>query len=283
MSRLYERLRQLPESDLAFVVRTVVKRRSDHDRIVELVRDKPDFLDTMLDDDALFQRVVEDREALLQVSPFLLFTILLRRARRDLEQSIFTVEVGSAGRLPVFDAREAARLLADPELLHYLAELLASFLRNRTVTFYVRRGRSLVRQSFSDLDIDDLMTMSGLVPDEQRFHIYRRIADLCLFLTGIFPEHLVLGTSPSRPRPGGGGKSPRRLEEVEEIGREYYGKVAQEGEAELLGLAVILRRLADQFTLARKPLNLIAQRYIPFQRQAWFGGPGDLAPGPAAG
>src|SRR5690606_40024132 len=62
----------------------------------------------------------ETPEAVLQVSPYLLFTVLLRRAQRDLRARKFTMEIGSQGTLPVFDADAAADLLEDVAVRDYL-------------------------------------------------------------------------------------------------------------------------------------------------------------------
>jgi hypothetical protein len=43
----------LTESDLRFVVETVATRRRDHDHIVDLVRNKEDLLESMLEDPKL--------------------------------------------------------------------------------------------------------------------------------------------------------------------------------------------------------------------------------------
>src|SRR5690606_27549591 len=122
------------DADLHFIVTSVTSRRTDYDKIVEIIRDKPDLIDVLLDDPRLAERLDAQQPLLLQVSPFLLFAILLRRAHRELKESIFTMEVGSQGRLPVFDAREAASLLDDGELRTYLADMLSSFTRTDTAT-----------------------------------------------------------------------------------------------------------------------------------------------------
>jgi len=76
----------LTESDLRFVVETVATRRRDYDHIVDLVRDKEDLLDPMLEDPRLSGRLFREAEALVRVSPHLLFSIFLRRLRRELRR-----------------------------------------------------------------------------------------------------------------------------------------------------------------------------------------------------
>lgn len=263
-----DRLARLSEQDVHFLVTSVVRRRSDYEHIANIVRDKPDLLDVMLDDPALAERLEADQAVLLQISPFLLFHILIRRAHRDLREKVFTVEVGHDGRLPIFDAREAASLLDDHHIRTYLAEMLSSFTRTETATVVFKGRRGFVRRTYSDLSVDDMIELSGMVEESSRFPFFKRVADVCLFLTGMFPEHLIAratGDGIRRVRKHG----QRSLADYEELGKEFYQKAAElhAGDENLTG---IFKILADAFTLARKPLSLIAQQYVPQQRREWF-------------
>ena len=70
---------KLSDSDLRFVVQTVATSRRDHDHIVNLIRDKEDLIEPMLEDPKLLERLFQDDETLVRVSPHLLFSVLLRR------------------------------------------------------------------------------------------------------------------------------------------------------------------------------------------------------------
>jgi hypothetical protein len=72
----------LSESDLRFLAETVATNRRDYDHIVNLVRDKEDLLEPMLDDPKLTERLFRDEKALVRVIPHMLFSVLLRRLRR---------------------------------------------------------------------------------------------------------------------------------------------------------------------------------------------------------
>ena len=67
----------LSESDLRFLVETVATNRRDYDHIVNLIRDKEDLLEPMLDDPKLTDRLFRDEEALVRVTPHMLFSVLL--------------------------------------------------------------------------------------------------------------------------------------------------------------------------------------------------------------
>jgi len=48
----------------------VVDKRQDYDYIVNLLKDKPDLVDIMLEDEKLFWRVQEDEDIFLKISLF---------------------------------------------------------------------------------------------------------------------------------------------------------------------------------------------------------------------
>ena len=275
LASLADPTRWLTEGDLDFIVRATSSRRTDYDRIREIVRDKPDILEILLEDERLYQRIVEDDHILLKISPRLLFTVLLRRVRRQLKDRSFTVEGGPSGRLPVFDARQAARLVEDPQVLAYLADMLASFVRTESRSMVIRRGGSYYRRVFSDMDVDDLLAMVELVDPAQRFGLYKRIADVCLFLVGMFPEHVDRAAArPARlpweqARVRFAGRL-RSRSDYERLGRDFYQKAAEDQRAERTGLAAVLTTIGDHFTLASKPLNVLADQLIPLRRWSWF-------------
>ena len=53
----------LTESDLRFVVETVATSRRDYDHLLNLVRDKEDLLELMLEDPKLTERLFREEEA----------------------------------------------------------------------------------------------------------------------------------------------------------------------------------------------------------------------------
>ena len=135
-----------------------------------------------------------------EISPALYFEVLLRRAAKDMEVATHTLERTGSQSIPVFDTDEVVELLALPGVLLYLSQMLASFTRisSQVTSVRVRRGiRRRVRHN--DLDIDSLMGRLGSAGEEQRFELYRRIADVCLFLSGIFPALRAVPTIGTRP------------------------------------------------------------------------------------
>ena len=264
----------LSDADLRFVVSAVATQREDHDRVVEIIRDKPDILDVMLDDPKLFRRITEDDQAMLRISPWLLFSVLLRRAVKDLAGERFTVErIGSTERIPVFDTERVAGLMRDQAVRDYLVDMLASFVRTEQTTVWYKSGRRFRRRTYSDLDVDDMIGLAGRVEPEQRFPYYKRIGDICLFVTGIYPEHVLPGyeASVNPQTPMRWRRWRRSLPDYTIEARRFYGLAAAHAQAREAGLVGVLSALAENFELARKPLNLLSDRYIRVRRGDWFG------------
>ena len=154
----------LSESDLRFVVETVATRRRDYDHIVDLVRDKEDLLEPMLEDPKISERLFREEEALVRVSPHLLFTILLRRLRKELDKEAYILEMDAKGkRIPIFEGPAVAEMLSDKKMCDYLAEMLSSFARTNSGIIYWKERGTWHKKRFSDIDIDDMAELATII------------------------------------------------------------------------------------------------------------------------
>ena len=123
------------------------------------------------------------------------------------------------------------------------------------------------------MDVDSLMRVCASVKKSQRFSYYKRIADGCLFVSGIFPDHVLRAGRVA----SGGVRYPSvargrcGIEDYEMEGRRFYGLARQQGEAETLRLSGVFDLLHQHFTPARKPLNFIATRYLHSRKHHLFG------------
>src|SRR6266508_3864370 len=135
----------------------------------ERLRGDPAMVERLLDDPRTFQAVFGGTgraDPLLRASPFLVFALAIQRGAEDLREAAFVGEwAGPRQRLPVFDVATLRNFLAAP----------------------ARRGWR--RQRFSELDPVRLAALLDVVPAGERVGIYRRLGDLALFLTGVFPDH----------------------------------------------------------------------------------------------
>jgi len=261
---------RLTTSDFQFIVATLLPH-VDPSQAAALLRSDPDRVEELLDDERLFTHL-RSEDALVRVSPWLLFTVLLRRVRRELKTLPYTVEQRGGERVAVFDAEPAGALLRDREIQDYLIELLVSFTRTDSFSLEVEEAGRRRQRRFSDLSSEDMIALAAPMTEDLRFPILRRIADIALFVTGIFPEHAEpFHRQPgSSPGPGVRWRFRRSLEEYEDEGRRFYRLAARHEVARRTGMTRALEALAEMFPVARKPLNVLASQYISTSRLLLF-------------
>jgi hypothetical protein len=255
----------LTESDLRFLVETVATSRRDYNHIVDLVRDKEDLLELMLEDPKLTERLLREEEALVRISPHLLFSVLLRRLRKELDKEAYILDVDSKGkRIPIFEGPAVAEMLSDKRMRDYLAEMLSSFARTNSGVIYWRERGSWHKRRFCDIDMDDMIKLASIADPEMRPGLYKRIADIALFLSGIFPEHAALFAAPRKTK----SLAKRTLKDYEQTGKRFYSVAALE--TDQVQWKPVLGTLAEKFTLARLALNSLSERYVKTLRARYF-------------
>ena len=243
-------LEHLSDRDLAFL----------SDGHAHSVRAEPETIERLLSDPALSSRLLRDPGILLHVSPYLLFSVLRRQARRDLRERPYTMEwTAPRARVPVFDADRVASFLAEPRERDYLVELLASFTRVYSGSVWRRTRRGYRRRRYSELDLASLEAVEAEAPEGERFYLKKRLGDAALFLTGVYPDHV----GRALPRQ-------RSLEEIERDGATWYEGAARHALARSAGMEDQLRYLATHFHGARKALNFVTDRYLHPYRSNWF-------------
>lgn len=275
MSKRDLRSLRLPDRDLEFLVEAAHPEVTDKLKLKQIIREDEEFRNTFIGDEKVFRRLMDDEEILLKISPTLFFEILLRKVANDLKEVGYTVEKTGTVRVPVFDAKDVVEFLTRESLLHYLADMLSSFTRieSYAISFRVREG-IWEKTRFNDLDIFSLMSFSEVVDDEYRFGFYKRIADICLFILGIFPEnaeHDYCYPFSGQVRPQIRGKFRISPKDYEKEGRKFYKLAAQHQSARELDLSDVFWALHENFQKAKKPLNFIADHYLQYKRHKLFG------------
>lgn len=263
---------EFSDSDVLFLVETVDPRLVAK---IDILKSDPIILEGMLDQEAgkLFQRIMlmSEERIMARISPRFLFEVLLRRALKELESQSYTLERTASQRIPVFDSREVVQFLTNKTVLKYLADMLSSFTRIESFTVPVRVRKGIWRKiRFNDMDIDSLARLCEAVDEEHRFGFYKRIADLCLFMLGMFPEYVTRDFRYSlsgevRPRPF--RRLRRSAEDYEEEGRRFYKLAGEHKNARILELTEVLWQLHEKFNLAKKPLNYISENFLQFKKQ----------------
>jgi hypothetical protein len=265
---IFPEMLHFSDPDLRFLVETVVTERRDYDQIVNLIRGKDDLIEPMLQDPKLVRRLFEEEAGLVRVSPYFLFTVLLLQVRRDLEATAYILEVDFKGkRIPVFQAQSVTDLLGRVVIRDYLADMLASFTRTNSGVIYWRERGAWHKRRFSDLDIDDMVDLARIIDPEMRPALYKRIADIALFLSGIFPDHLAVFAARHQSR----FSAKRSLKDYEQQGSRFFRVAAQE--ADQIRWRPAMGTLAEKFTLARWALNTLSDRYLKAQREQYFQSP----------
>lgn len=204
---------------------------------------------------------------------FLVFGVLVHRTARDLANSPYVAEWSGPGRrLPVFDVKPLRRFSNDGASRYFLIELLSSFVKVASGSVVVRTRRGYRRRRYSELDPVQLAEMVDLLPPAQRPGGYRRLGDVTLFLSGVFPDHTATHPPTIRQRERlavSAGVPPiaalddgadLRFHEI--VGANWYRQAADAAGAVLGPGADYLREVADQFTQARRFLNVLADRYL---------------------
>lgn len=259
-------LPRLTAADLEFLVSAAAPETGDPPRLKRILQEDEDFRNAFLDDDRTVRKVVCDRDVLLRISPRLYFEILLRKVRRELATVSHTIEHGGPHKVAVFDTGTVVDLLSRKIVLLYLADMLSSFTKTESLSVSFRvRGNTWRTIRFHDADVDSLIRDMEFAGEEYRFHFYKRIADVCLFLLGVFPEYVRFFSHyplSGEARPRFAWWTRRSAEEYEEEGRKYYKLASLHPMSQGRDLSEVFSLLHDRFHVARKPLHLLAENYI---------------------
>lgn len=223
---------------------------------------------------------------LVAASPFLTFAVAVHRSAHRLESASFVEErFGARQRIPVFDVGQLRALLADPMLRYFFVELLASYTHVTSGAVWQRTARGWRRRRFSELDPLRLAGLLETVEASERPGVYRRLGDLALFLTGVFPDArslLELGPASverllrlsGAARTARDEEKPSGRELLETLGARWYREAVATARAlhapSTTSLAAV-EVIAERFSTARRVLNVVADWYLfPF-RERWFG------------
>lgn len=286
-------LERFAADDLRLLAEVARRTGTDaHDATVERLVAEPDravaLLDHPLTHDAVFG--TPDAPVVFGTtpeSPFLAFAVAVHHAATDLASRAFTTEwVGPRRRLPVFDVGVLRAFVDDPMRRLFLVELLASYTHITSGATWERTSRGWRRRRFSELDPAQLATLLDVVPESDRPGVYRRLGDLALFLTGVFPDHTATRfLSPvQRDRllrvSGGHTRAATRAPDdeslgavalLEELGSRWYRLAVSSARAPLTATMQVVESVAEQFRPARRVLNLVTDRYLFPMRDQLFG------------
>jgi len=265
---------RLSDRDLGFLVDVVGSDVRDKSKLKKIVREDDDFCRSFIADEKVFRRLMDDDEIVLKISPALFFEILLRNAAKELAKVSYTLEKTGTLSIPVFDTQGLVNLLNEHSIVVYLADMLSSFTRIESYTFTFRIRRGIWKKiRFNDMDIISLLRFSEALEDDYRLGLYKRIADICLFILGIFPdfaEGSYRYPLSGEIRPPIAGRARISPEEYEKKGQQFYRLAAEHRAAVESDLSDVFWSLHENFEKAKKPLNFIAEYYLRTKRHTLF-------------
>jgi hypothetical protein len=269
------------------------------------LRAHPEQLPGLVGDPRVFQAVFGASAAAAQparpaeasamaslASPFLIFAVAVHRAGTELA-TMDHVPERSAQRLrvPLFDAPQLRDFLGSAARRLFLAELLASFTRNAAAYRPAPKGQPGTRQGrqararrVSELDLVRMAGLLDTVPEAERAGAYRRLGDVALFLTGVFPDyaaaHALGPVSAARLLRAAQlpAQQQDRLAEApaidlfEHLGAQWYRAAWGLAPTRTASLAVVAE-VAERFRQARRVLNHVADRCLFPQGNPWFAPP----------
>lgn len=245
--------------------------------IRDRLHESPGEVDQLLAAETLYDAVLgsgmEHSNIQVGLTPFLLFGILVNRVVRDLDQTAFVPEwVGAGQRLPVFDVETLREFVADGARRFFLIEFLASFTKVASGSVWVRTERGYRRRRFSELDPVSLAEMVDALPPRQRPGGYRRLGDVSLFLSGVFPDHTIRNTVGELARlrlarSAGVEETSAYADEnevrfFEIVGTGWYGRAVDEASVSIGVGPTYLLDVAEHFSDARRFLNFLSDRYL---------------------
>jgi hypothetical protein len=217
-------LERLTDKDLRFLVEHFPGPAASYEDMARLFASLPTTLESMLEAEYVQRKIFENRQELLEISPFLLFNVLLR------------VCIGGA------------RTATDRAVVNYLANLLTLFVR----TDRVYRPEAGDEGSYEYLV--DLVAEAGRADERRRFLLHAHIGNYALYLTGIFRDALEYRARYKR--------RPLDARYYADMGRVGYRDAASSRHAKAYKLDDIFLRLALQFDHYRERLNVLARQYL---------------------
>lgn len=248
-----------------------------------LLGERPGVIDDLLASPKLYDTIfgAPDEGLDAGVSTFLTFGTLVNRSAHDLQAMSHVAEWSGPGkRLPVFDVEPMREFLEDGLRRFFLTEFLNSFTTVASGSYLVKTRSGIQRRRFSELDLGRMAEMVELLPPIERAGGYRRLGDIALFLSGVFPDHAA--THPLPPTQRHLVASSAAIKAVDALiedgglrfldtaGAGWYRRAADETAETNRSGSGLLRVLSDRFGQARRILNYMADSYLFHRQLGWL-------------
>ncbi|MCI0401715.1 MAG: hypothetical protein L0Y67_05090 [Gammaproteobacteria bacterium] len=217
-------LSRLGDRDFRFLVENFPQPGRSYEEFARVMNQLPTTFESLLNSDYLYQKVCQQSLVLRDVSPFLLFNVLLRRS---------------------LSGHRSSR---DRKIVNYIANLLSIFVNADRVC----RVRPHDKQTYQYLV--DMIQEAQLSESRQQFLLYSHIGNYSLFISGLFPEWIEYRHRYKR--------RPVDTKYYINFGRTYYGLAAKHPMARHFNLDDVFLRLAMMFESYKESLNHLSRNYL---------------------
>lgn len=212
------------DGDLRFLLEGFPEPGRDYESMAEAIERLPSTLESLLDSDWVLGRILDRREIILDVSPFLFFSVVLRKA---------------VGR---------PRGALERKVLNYIANVLSLFVHTDRL-YRVQPGDRETKAY-----IVDLIEEAAESDSRRQFSIYAHIGNFTLFLAGLYPRWIEYRHRYKRQLVG--------RDYYEQQGQIHFHQAAQHRLAQEYRLRDVFLRLALDFRRYAQGLNCMAETYF---------------------
>ena len=217
-------LNALTDRDVQFLIRNFPEPGRSYEEIAALIHELPAALESRLNSQSLFDRICDPSERILQISPFLFFSVMLRRSLTD------------------------RRIVGDRRVVNYISNLLSIFAQTNRLYRIHQHDQLAVNY------LSDMIREARNADPRRQFLIYSHIGNYSLYVTGLFPESIEYRRR-FKNRPVG-------AQFYIDFGREYYEQASGHTIAREYELDEVFFRLSIMFEVYKDALNHLARQYL---------------------
>jgi hypothetical protein len=246
-------LQELSDKDLLFLIKSYVTKRRDYKNIANLIRGDEDIIGKMIDSDRVFSKVMNCKERILEVSPYFLFSLLLRRAlrekREDTEFIEETIEIlNSTESVTPWNRNRLLGLLEDKKVSNYIVNVLTKFAKSSRL-FKIVEGEEESYNYIVDMIADSLRS-----DNIRKFYTYCHIGNYALFLTGMVQEYIEYRYEYKQ----------RPVDEhyYVDFGKAYFSLASEHINARKNRLSDTLSQLSEGFEVVVQVLRFMNSEYL---------------------
>lgn len=248
-----EGLQSLSDKDLLFLIESYVTKRNDYENIARLIKGDEDVIAKMIDSDRVFNKVMACTRQILAISPYFLFSLLLRRAFKETRKDTKFVEktidaLNNTEPVIPWSENRLMNLLEDTQVSNYVANMLAQFIESSKL-FSMNTDEKKSHQYIVDMITDSLHS-----DNTEKFNIYCHIGNYTLFLTGMIPEYIKCRNEYKQ--------IPVDKHHYVGFGKTYYGLASEHTNARRKRLDGTLSQLSDGFEAVAQVLSFMNRKYL---------------------